>query len=59
MTDEQTKAINAYEAARKVVNGQPTVAQGGTRAEIRYAEAYQTLVVLGLAPQLKRKYRIT
>jgi len=58
MSDAEVNAIWDYSKARKAVEGQPTVAQGGKRAEINYAEAYQRLVVLGLAPQLKRKYRL-
>jgi hypothetical protein len=57
MNDEQKSALNDYEKAFKKISGQPTVAQGGVRAEIEYAEAYQGLVSVGLAPQLKRKYR--
>lgn len=59
MTDEQDKAIAAFEAARKRVHGSPTVAQGAIRAETEYAEAYQNLVRLGLEPQLKVKHRFT
>lgn len=57
MTEEQEAAVRRYEAARKTVMGQPTIAQGGKRAEVKYAEAYQGMVRAGVAPQLKRKYR--
>jgi len=55
---DNEKAIAAYEAARKEINKSLNSNQGGKRAETVYAEAYQGLVVLGLAPQLKRKYRL-
>lgn len=58
MNDEETKAVSAFESARKVVLGQPTAAQGGKRAEVNYGEAYQNLVLLGLAPQIGGKYRL-
>ena len=59
MNDQQVKAVNNFEAARKAVQGSPTVSQGAIRSETRYADAYQELVRLGLAPQLKTKYRFT
>lgn len=59
MNDEQQKAQAAYDAARKAVQGQPTVAQGAIRSETRYAEAYQERVRVGLAPQIKAKHRFT
>jgi hypothetical protein len=59
MNDEQNKALNEFEAARKRVHGQPTVSQGAIRSETQYAEAYQELVRLGLAPQIKAKHRFT
>lgn len=59
MTDEQKKAQQNYEDARKRINLQPTVAQGAIRAETKYADAYQALVRAGLAPQLKAKHRFT
>lgn len=55
MTDEQTKALAAYDlAASKLgkLNG-----KAGTGSEMTYASAYQRLVVLGLKPQIKGKYR--
>ena len=57
MNDEQQKALNNYEAARKAILGQPTVAQGAIRGETQYAEAYQEMVRVGLAPQIKAKHR--
>lgn len=58
MTEQETKAVAAYETARKEVLKQLNTNQGGKKAEVGYAIAYQSLVVLGLAPQLKRKYRL-
>lgn len=58
MTEHEEKAVRDYEAARKEVLKQLNTNQGGKKAEVGYAIAYQGLVVLGLAPQLKRKYRL-
>lgn len=57
MNEEQTSAIHNMERASKAVQAQPTMAQGARATETRYGEAYQGLVVAGLAPQLKQKYR--
>ena len=59
MNEAQTRAVNNFEAARKKIHASPTVAQQAIRAETEYAEAYQELVRLGLAPQLKAKIRFT
>jgi hypothetical protein len=59
MTEEQEKAARGYEDARKEVEKALPTNNGGKRAEVRYADAYQRLVQVGLAPQLKRKYRPT
>lgn len=56
-TDEELAALRDYESARKEVNKCLVTNSGGKRAEAIYADAYQRLVRLGLAPQLKRKYR--
>lgn len=56
MNDEQTKATNAFEDARRRMLAASTVSQGAIKAETQYAESYQRLVRLGLAPQLKAKY---
>lgn len=34
-----------------------TMAEGGQGVEGAYSQAYQTLVRLGVAPQLRKKYR--
>lgn len=57
LTEDQKVAVRNYEAARKQVEKSLTTVNGGKRAETVYAEAYQKLVQVGLAPQLKRKYR--
>jgi hypothetical protein len=57
MNDEQEKAAREYDAARKEVEKALPTSNGGKRAEVNYADAYQRLVRAGLAPQLKRKYR--
>lgn len=57
MTEEQKNAVRDFEAARKNVEKQLIMNQGGRKAEIAYGEAYQGLVVKGLAPQLRKKYR--
>lgn len=56
MTDEQEKAINAYEKARAKVHRCPTGKPAFT-VEGRYRQTYQRLVKLGVAPQLRLKYR--
>jgi hypothetical protein len=53
------QAQKAYDAARAEVRKQLTFAEGARRAETRYSEAYQRLVRLGVAPQLKLKHRTT
>lgn len=55
MTPEQQNALRLYNEARKpvgVVNGKKS---GGV--ENAYGEAYQVMVRLGMAQQLRRKYR--
>ena len=55
MTDEQMKALAAFETARGKlgkVNG-----KNGSGAEATYSQAYQKLVSLGLAAQIRGKYR--
>jgi len=59
MNEEQTIAAREFEAARKSLLAQPTVAQGAIRTETRYVEAYQNMVQAGLVPQIKAKYRFT
>lgn len=59
MNDEQVRAERDFEEARKKVMAQPTIAQGAIKAETVYAEAYQSLVRAGAAPQIKAKYRFT
>ena len=56
MDEQQEKALQAYEAKRREV-GKALVGKPGARAEIEYGEAYQRLVVLGLAAQIPNRYR--
>jgi hypothetical protein len=59
MDEAQSKALSHFENVRKKLHASPTVAQGAIRIETEYAEAYQELVRLGIAPQLKAKIRFT
>lgn len=56
MEDEVRQARQGYDTAfrsiKEAIPGKP-----GFGIEARYGEAYQRLVRLGVAPQLKRKYR--
>jgi len=56
MNEEQEKAAQQYEAARREVN-KALVGKPGARAEVAYGEAYGRMVVLGMAPRLKNRYR--
>lgn len=47
---------NLRAAQTEMAKALPT-ANGGQRAEQRYAAAYQALVKAGVRPQLRRKYR--
>lgn len=51
MTEIQ-KALDAYDAASKRLAG-----KGGQGVENTYANTYQTLVTLGVRPQIRKKYR--
>lgn len=55
MDDQQAIAQRDYDAALKSIREQ-AVGRAGSTNEIKYGEAYQKLVMAGLAPQLKRKY---
>lgn len=56
MTDEQERALAEFRRVSKAV-GQGLGFRGGVGAEKAYSQAYQHLVRLGLAMQLKKKYR--
>jgi hypothetical protein len=56
LTDEQAAALRDYESALKEVQ-KALVGKPGFGAEARYGETYQALVKLGLAPQIRPKYR--
>lgn len=53
LTPEQEKAISVFNAASSALKKAPHPA----KTELIYGAAYQTLVRLGLAPQLRKKYR--
>ena len=53
---EREEALKQMEEARRRLKDAPAGLQGAG-AEKAYAEAYQRLVKLGLAQQLRRKYR--
>ena len=57
MDDQQRKALSEYNAAAAALKRQLKTKQGGKKDEKRFADAYQTLVSLGLAPQIRKKYR--
>ena len=61
MTDAQTRAVQEFVAAgdalrRMATNGMGVVSKR-RGAEARYSDTYQKMVRLGVAPQLKGKYR--
>lgn len=55
-TEEQAKALQAYELAVKGVQKCQTARTGGTGAEATRSAAYGELVRLGLAPSIRPKY---
>lgn len=60
MTYEQEVALARYERAVKLHHpplGSSAPKSRRRAVEAEYGEAYQTLVRLGLRPQLKKKYR--
>jgi hypothetical protein len=57
MTEAQEKATRNFETAQADLRKQIT-GKGGASNEIKYGQAYQKMVELGLAPQLKSGYRI-
>lgn len=56
LTDEQTKALREFESATKNMRA-GLVGKPGFSAERVYGIAYQALVRVGLAPQIKNRYR--
>lgn len=57
MSEEQEAAKRRFDAASREIGKQLVTNQGGKRAETNYGEAYQALVAVGGAPQIKQKYR--
>jgi hypothetical protein len=57
MTDEQKNALYDLEQASKKVKACLGMKQGGDGAEKRYSQAYQACVKLGIAPQIRKRYR--
>lgn len=57
MSEEQERALRDYDAASRKVQQQLTMTKGGRRAEVAYGDAYQQMVAVGIAPQIKAKYR--
>lgn len=57
MSEEVEKAQAEYRRQQTRVAKCPVTAEGGSGVESAYATAYQALVRLGAAPQLRKKYR--
>jgi len=57
MTDDQERALRDLEAASKRVRACLGMKQGGDAAEKNYSQAYQACVRVGVAPQIRKKYR--
>lgn len=57
MTEEQEKAVRGYESALTEVRKQ-IVGKKGAANENLFGEAYRKMVAVGVAPQLKSRYRI-
>jgi hypothetical protein len=57
MTTEQERALRDLENASKGVKKCLGAKQGGTGAEKKYSQAYQTCVRLGVLPQIRKRYR--
>jgi hypothetical protein len=57
MTDDEQRAISAMNKATIDLSKALPTANGGLKNEGAYGVAYQRLVQLGLASQLRRKYR--
>ena len=57
MTEEQKNAMWELEQASKRVKACLGMKQGGDGAEKKYSQAYQTCVKLGIAPQIRKRYR--
>lgn len=55
--DEVQKAQSRYDAALKRIQGGLDARNGGPGAEVDLMLAYQDLVRLGVATQIKSKYR--
>lgn len=56
-TREQELALRNFEAAQNACARGLTKKGGGAAAENAYANSYQRLVTLGMAPKLRGKYR--
>lgn len=55
MNETQEKTQRDFEGATRQVHAQ-FVGKSGNRAEVEYGEAYQRMVVAGIAPKIKQKY---
>ncbi len=55
--DEQ-RLLRAFARAGEELRKGASSEKGGVAAEAKYAQTYQALVRAGLAPQIRRKYRI-
>ena len=58
MNDEVAELRRDFEIASKQVAKALTMNSGGAKAEVAYGVAYQALVRVGAAPQLRKKYRL-
>lgn len=57
MSDELEKARSEFRRAQTRVAACLVHSQGAQGAEAAYSQAYQALVRLGDAPQIRKKYR--
>ena len=57
MNEEVYAATQDFQVARNKLILAKTFKEGGGNDDLIYARAYQQLVKLGIAPQLKKKYR--
>lgn len=57
MSDEIEKAQAEFRRQSERLRKMPTMAEGGSGVESAYSAAYQALVRLGVAPQLRKKHR--
>lgn len=56
MTDDQMRALNAYEIALDRLK-KSKAGKHSNGLENQYSQAYQRLVTLGLRPQVRGRYR--